>query len=537
MPPASDDGVPPALGPPCVIDWSGQLARAEADLRLAVLVTVISSNPVDLATAMAAVNEAFNLDGNTSVLRRSHMENVFILFVADEATVSSLIHAGPTTGPGEIRLLCRRWSRQAFAEGDSLPALVDVTFRGVPAHAWEMGTAEALLSPYGWPQTLHPETRDREDYSMFRVTAWCFNPRSVPRSRVLHVVEPSVGEILAPPGKLTLRYPVSISVDEAVHPVSGEADVVMEEGRDDGDRRRQRRRRDPQAAGGQEEVSACVGGLDAGPLRGRSGPPASGARQVACSVERVGSLHPVVASEPTAPPLVDDRACASGGAALEVLSPSAQSSAASPSVISPTLMRFEVPAATVSACVGSRSPAGVISPALEWRPADEVLPREPSPDPVADDLGGDVRFKGLTYARRARAHEQSQVLSLEDDPVHQSSPSLAAAFIASVSKSVLSVLPTPVNKRGRRQEGIATEPPRRSRRIAKLPPEAHNMAAASVCRTLGFEDARPEVTMDKYQRFWANPLVRNHVQVVAAMMGKELPAESALPLPGAITVV
>lgn len=154
--------------------------RAEADLRTTVLVTAFGSGATpaisDLETIKAELASSFNLDQGTMVLWRSHMASVYILFARDEATVSRLIHVGPLSAPGDLRLHCRRWTSQAFAEGVALPSLVNIEFRGVPAHGWEMSATESLLSPYGWPQILHSSTRNREDYSVFCVSAWCFNP-------------------------------------------------------------------------------------------------------------------------------------------------------------------------------------------------------------------------------------------------------------------------------------------------------------------------------------------------------------------------
>ncbi|KAF0921082.1 hypothetical protein E2562_038466 [Oryza meyeriana var. granulata] len=42
----SDDGTPTAMVPPCIIDWSHHLSRAEEVLHSAVLVTVIGLNRV-----------------------------------------------------------------------------------------------------------------------------------------------------------------------------------------------------------------------------------------------------------------------------------------------------------------------------------------------------------------------------------------------------------------------------------------------------------------------------------------------------------
>ncbi|KAF8736050.1 hypothetical protein HU200_014397 [Digitaria exilis] len=127
-----------------------------------------------------------------------------------------MIGADPSTGAGGPHLHLQRWTRQAFACGASLPVLVDVELRGIPTHAWEMSTAENLLNPYSWPQMLYPNTRDREDYFVFRLSAWCFRPQSFPRSRDLHVVEPLTGIISSPPGKPSLSYPVSFAVRPAL---------------------------------------------------------------------------------------------------------------------------------------------------------------------------------------------------------------------------------------------------------------------------------------------------------------------------------
>lgn len=264
VPPALNDGVPPASGPPCVIDWSDQLARAETDLRTAVIVTVVGSCAGPAMSGLDAVKimvaHSLNLAYDTMVLRRSHVDGVFVLLGEDDATVSRLVHAGPFPGPGDTRLLCRRWTRQAFAEGVALPLLVNVEFKGIPAHAWEMSTAESLLSPYGWPQLLHSSTRNREDYASFRLSAWCFNPREVPLARDLHVVEPPVGDISSPPGKLTLVYPVSIAITEVILPTAGGDVSVGSSGDSSGgdDRRRRRRSKAPRTADMCSEPPAAV---------------------------------------------------------------------------------------------------------------------------------------------------------------------------------------------------------------------------------------------------------------------------------------
>lgn len=81
------------------------------------------------------------------------------------------------------------------------------------------------------------------------------------------------------------------------------------------------------------------------------------------------------------------------------------------------------------------------------------------------------------------------------------------------------------------------EPLRRSRRVAKLPPEGNFQACASVCRQLGLDSNPSDEAIDKYHKFWSKPLIRNHVKVMASMIGKELPDNTELQMAGSITVV
>lgn len=87
-------------------------------------------------------------------------------------------------------------------------------------------------------------------------------------------------------------------------------------------------------------------------------------------------------------------------------------------------------------------------------------------------------------------------------------------------------MPVPVTQRRRRQAPASSQAPRRSRRIAKLPPELNHQAAATICRQLGFTDANNNVTSastEKYASFFDKPLSREHVTALAALLGKEVP--------------
>jgi hypothetical protein len=60
-------------------------------------------------------------------------------------------------------LFFKRWTRVAHAHAASLPGFVEVEFRGIPAHAWELSTAQHLLASSCWVQALHADTAARRD--------------------------------------------------------------------------------------------------------------------------------------------------------------------------------------------------------------------------------------------------------------------------------------------------------------------------------------------------------------------------------------
>lgn len=88
-----------------------------------------------------------------------------------------------------------------------LPKLVDVDIHGIPAHAWDVSTTDSLLNSFGWIKEVHDSTREQEDYSSFRVKAWCFHPDRLPSRRDLVIVELPSGIIENPPVKRALVYP------------------------------------------------------------------------------------------------------------------------------------------------------------------------------------------------------------------------------------------------------------------------------------------------------------------------------------------
>lgn len=102
-----------------------------------------------------------------------------------------------------------------------MSSLIDVEFRGIPAHLWGLETTEALLGPFYLIQGLHPDSIGGEDMSVIRLKAWCRSPVGltilgedrvwVPHSLVFHVAVKILGlegvlgeeQLLPPPPDLS----------------------------------------------------------------------------------------------------------------------------------------------------------------------------------------------------------------------------------------------------------------------------------------------------------------------------------------------
>lgn len=93
---------------------------------------------------------------------------------------------------------------------------------GIPAHAWELETAEHLLDEWCWVRALHPSTVNRQDYSSFKLSAWCSTPEHIPAEKALAIVEPSTMSEEGEEAKQALEYSIKIKVADASRvPVGG----------------------------------------------------------------------------------------------------------------------------------------------------------------------------------------------------------------------------------------------------------------------------------------------------------------------------
>lgn len=183
-------------------------------------------------------------------------------------------------------------------------------------------------------------------------------------------------------------------------------------------------------------------------------------------------------------------------------------------------------------------PGACPNSSVSWRPAEDVLPTEPDLE-IAQD-----HPPTLVYSRRRRGLRNPAFATPSPAPA-TSPPSLdvqaSEEFTNRISKTLHPAVPVPgpaVQRRGRLADP-ATQAPRRSRRVAKLPPEIIYHPAAAVCRCLGFTDETSRVTeevKEKCTQFFKKPLVRRHVVAMATLLGKEVPDDTRV-LTGRVEVV
>jgi len=196
--------------------------QREEDLSKALVVSVFGDCLDGSASAISATIAArFELPSSQLFVRRFGPAS-FLVVLQDEAAATRVFNGGRPIVTNSHRLHVRRWSRFINAKAASLPVAVEVELRGIPAHAWELATAEALLNDFCWIGDLHPETAERRD--VFRLAGWCSSLESVPSEVDLEIIEAPVAGDGGIPAKRSLLYPVEVSLvrhdqpDPTVHP-------------------------------------------------------------------------------------------------------------------------------------------------------------------------------------------------------------------------------------------------------------------------------------------------------------------------------
>ncbi|KAK1698010.1 hypothetical protein QYE76_014707 [Lolium multiflorum] len=180
------------------------------------------------------------------------------------AAMSSVLVAGAP-------LLFRPWNRQAQAGLVPMRSRVTLVLEGIPPHAWDTAVVEDLLGNSCAVDAVAPETKLRNDLSLFQLSAWTSDLEAIPVARRLAIPEPVQGGSRAAPistaaavvgadgsaveGVRTLQYHILIHVvrvEEDAPEELGSARGTHGRGQEDG--------REPRGSGGDGEEGGHGGG-------------------------------------------------------------------------------------------------------------------------------------------------------------------------------------------------------------------------------------------------------------------------------------
>lgn len=136
----------------------------------------------------------------------------FFLILPDHGALQRVLGGDRMVRPPAFQLRIQPWNRLVYAEHGVLYHKVLIELEGIPLHVWDYTTAGDLLRPYCSLESMDPDTAERRDLSVFRVTAWTTRPEFIPECRPLLVPEPTFADMPPEPMRRTLRYMVRIRV-------------------------------------------------------------------------------------------------------------------------------------------------------------------------------------------------------------------------------------------------------------------------------------------------------------------------------------
>lgn len=196
----------------CFLENSVDLRQMEANLALAVVITITGTRPaVDLAEAAAALHAEFGIGPDDMSIRPFFPEDFQI--ICEHPIIRQLmVDRSRATGSGsegnfELSL------RQGQATGVHLPFLVPLKLVGMPGHAWTMKTTDVILRGFGFVEQIAERTARHYDMSAFHVWLRTDDPERIPHRRRLFIKEPARGRHgLVFDTPTAFWHPISISL-------------------------------------------------------------------------------------------------------------------------------------------------------------------------------------------------------------------------------------------------------------------------------------------------------------------------------------
>lgn len=165
---AEEDRTDAEGAPSCprrILDRSASISQREDNLACALVITMLNGSPDSILDAIA---NRFEIEVPMMSLRRLG-DARFLLILPSAELVERVYNGGRAFISSSLRLHVMRWTRFLGSTAASLSSPVEVDIRGIPAHAWELATAELLLSDHCWIGSTHADTAEHRD--VFKVVA------------------------------------------------------------------------------------------------------------------------------------------------------------------------------------------------------------------------------------------------------------------------------------------------------------------------------------------------------------------------------
>ncbi|KAK1694840.1 hypothetical protein QYE76_011537 [Lolium multiflorum] len=167
------------------------MSDLEQRLQLAMVATVGGQRPgVSCEQVEAALRWRGVPEGTFSV-------HVFapedFLIVCESLELRDHIAAMPAVLVAGAPLSLRPWNRQAQATLVPMSRKVTLLLEGLPPHAWDTSVVEDVLGKSCAVDAVAPETKERRDLSLFKLTAWTSDLEAIPVARMLAIPEPVPG--------------------------------------------------------------------------------------------------------------------------------------------------------------------------------------------------------------------------------------------------------------------------------------------------------------------------------------------------------
>ena len=157
------DDDPRPLKSRCVIDRSVSIVWREEELGRALVVSVVTEQQEDLSGPIAAtIARRLEMEEALLTLRHYGPSRFLLILPSEEATARVYNGGGPIIAPS-FRLHVMFWNRFLHSTAATLPFAIKVEPCGIPAHAWEVSTAEQLLDEFCWVSDSHPDNATHQD--------------------------------------------------------------------------------------------------------------------------------------------------------------------------------------------------------------------------------------------------------------------------------------------------------------------------------------------------------------------------------------